>query len=319
MGANIPGKPRIFMPYIGGVGTYRQNCDERRRQGLRGVHAHSRVGRWAAGGFEDHIRRRSGICRSAPAVSPPTSPPAPPSTIARRSDPVENYAALRDAGFYGLNVPGRARRRRGRVAGLVARRRGAGPGLRLDRAVLQHAPLRRRADDGEPARAARRPRNDWRRWWSPRASSSAATSPSPRTSGLVGTPVPLTRARRVDGGYRITGRKAFASMIAVADYVMVLARPGGGRLADGGACSCWCRPTRPDAASTSVWDTLGMRATRSDSMTLDECFVSDDALLVRDGRCRPVPPRRRQLVLGAPTRRSISASASPPIAPSARP
>jgi len=28
MGANIPGKPRIFMPYIGGVGAYRQKCDE---------------------------------------------------------------------------------------------------------------------------------------------------------------------------------------------------------------------------------------------------------------------------------------------------
>jgi cyclohexanone monooxygenase len=28
MGANIPGKPRIFMPYVGGVGVYRQRCDE---------------------------------------------------------------------------------------------------------------------------------------------------------------------------------------------------------------------------------------------------------------------------------------------------
>jgi cyclohexanone monooxygenase len=28
MGANIPGKPRVFMPYIGGVGVYRQKCDE---------------------------------------------------------------------------------------------------------------------------------------------------------------------------------------------------------------------------------------------------------------------------------------------------
>ncbi|MDQ6604372.1 MAG: NAD(P)/FAD-dependent oxidoreductase [Chloroflexota bacterium] len=28
MGANIPGKPRIFMPYIGGVGAYRKKCDE---------------------------------------------------------------------------------------------------------------------------------------------------------------------------------------------------------------------------------------------------------------------------------------------------
>src|SRR5690606_10250552 len=26
MGANIPGKPRVFLPYIGGVGYYRQHC-----------------------------------------------------------------------------------------------------------------------------------------------------------------------------------------------------------------------------------------------------------------------------------------------------
>jgi cyclohexanone monooxygenase len=28
MGANIPGKPRVFMPYVGGVGAYREKCDE---------------------------------------------------------------------------------------------------------------------------------------------------------------------------------------------------------------------------------------------------------------------------------------------------
>ncbi|HEX7790716.1 MAG TPA: NAD(P)/FAD-dependent oxidoreductase, partial [Afipia sp.] len=28
MGANIPGKPQIFMPYIGGVGVYRQICND---------------------------------------------------------------------------------------------------------------------------------------------------------------------------------------------------------------------------------------------------------------------------------------------------
>ena len=28
MGANIPGKPRLFMPYIGGVGAYRKICEE---------------------------------------------------------------------------------------------------------------------------------------------------------------------------------------------------------------------------------------------------------------------------------------------------
>ena len=36
MGANIPGKPRIFMPYIGGVGVYRRICDEVAAAGYRG-------------------------------------------------------------------------------------------------------------------------------------------------------------------------------------------------------------------------------------------------------------------------------------------
>ena len=36
MGVNIPGKPRVFMPYIGGVGKYRQICDEVVADGYRG-------------------------------------------------------------------------------------------------------------------------------------------------------------------------------------------------------------------------------------------------------------------------------------------
>ena len=36
MGANIPGKPRLFMPYIGGVGTYREECDEIVAKGYKG-------------------------------------------------------------------------------------------------------------------------------------------------------------------------------------------------------------------------------------------------------------------------------------------
>ncbi len=36
MGANIPGKPRIFMPYIGGVGAYRKKCDEVAANGYEG-------------------------------------------------------------------------------------------------------------------------------------------------------------------------------------------------------------------------------------------------------------------------------------------
>ena len=28
LGANIPGKPRVFMPYAGGLGTYREKCND---------------------------------------------------------------------------------------------------------------------------------------------------------------------------------------------------------------------------------------------------------------------------------------------------
>jgi cation diffusion facilitator CzcD-associated flavoprotein CzcO len=36
VGANIPGKPRVFMPYVGGCGPYRQECDEVAADGYRG-------------------------------------------------------------------------------------------------------------------------------------------------------------------------------------------------------------------------------------------------------------------------------------------
>jgi cyclohexanone monooxygenase len=36
LGANIPGKPRVFMPYVGGVGRYRYICSEVAKDGYRG-------------------------------------------------------------------------------------------------------------------------------------------------------------------------------------------------------------------------------------------------------------------------------------------
>jgi cyclohexanone monooxygenase len=36
MGANVPGKPRVFMPYIGGVGVYREHCAAVAAKGYEG-------------------------------------------------------------------------------------------------------------------------------------------------------------------------------------------------------------------------------------------------------------------------------------------
>jgi len=37
MGANVPGKPRVFLPYIGGVGRYREKCEEIAAAGYPGL------------------------------------------------------------------------------------------------------------------------------------------------------------------------------------------------------------------------------------------------------------------------------------------
>ncbi len=48
MGANIEGKPRVFMPYIGGVGTYRAECDEIAAKGYEGFRLEGPVRQAAA-------------------------------------------------------------------------------------------------------------------------------------------------------------------------------------------------------------------------------------------------------------------------------
>ena len=43
MGANIPGKPRIFTPYVGGVGFYRRTCEQIVADGYKGFHFEKKV------------------------------------------------------------------------------------------------------------------------------------------------------------------------------------------------------------------------------------------------------------------------------------
>jgi cyclohexanone monooxygenase len=56
MGANIPGKPRVFMPYVGGVQAYKRRCDEIAANGYPGfvmTPAATEPGRAAAMAGED--------------------------------------------------------------------------------------------------------------------------------------------------------------------------------------------------------------------------------------------------------------------------
>jgi len=195
------------------------------------------------------------------------------------SDPLENYAALRDAGFYGLNIPAELGGDDVGLLGwsLAAEELGQGCAstalsFNMHLSVvgpLMESPLVPLATKERLAKMV-----------GEEGTLIGGNFSEPTTSGLVGTPVPLTRARRVEGGYRITGRKAFASMIAAADYVMVMAYPDEATAPTAGMLLL-VPPDAPGRRVEKVWDTLGMRATRSDSMILEDCWVSDDALLFR--------------------------------------
>lgn len=195
------------------------------------------------------------------------------------SDPVENYARLRQEGFYALNVP--------KELG------GWGLGL-LDYAIaaeelaqgcpstalafnmhlcmvgpLMESPLVSADVKQYVARLVVQERKLL-----------AGNLSEPATSALLGTYTPSARARRADGGYRITGRKAFASMIGAADYCIVVVHPDDATAATAGMLLLVPRSAAGRRVD-QVWDTLGMRATRSDALILEDCWVPEEALLLR--------------------------------------
>ncbi len=108
----------------------------------------------------------------------------------------------------------------------------------------------------------------------------------PSTTSLIGERPLSVRVRQVEGGWSISGRKMFASMIEAADHVLVLAYPDGATAPAAGALVLVPR----EAAGRTVhptWDVLGMRATRSDSLVLEDCRVQDSAILYRSDDIRP--------------------------------
>ncbi|HUB12020.1 MAG TPA: acyl-CoA dehydrogenase family protein [Acetobacteraceae bacterium] len=101
----------------------------------------------------------------------------------------------------------------------------------------------------------------------------------PGTTSLIGERPLSARARKVDGGYSLSGRKMFASMLQAADQVMVMAYPDGATNPHAGVLLLVPRDA-PGRRVEANWDTLGMRATRSDSLILEDCRLPDSALLL---------------------------------------
>ena len=84
-----------------------------------------------------------------------------------------------------------------------------------------------------------------------------------------------TRAERVDGGYRIYGKKSFGSLgpmwTRLGLHAMDTSDPNAPKIVH------VFMPRNSAGVSTNeVWDTVGMRATKSDDTVLDGVFVPDD-------------------------------------------
>jgi alkylation response protein AidB-like acyl-CoA dehydrogenase len=88
--------------------------------------------------------------------------------------------------------------------------------------------------------------------------------------GLLST----TKAERVDGGYRLTGRKVFGSLSPVWTrlglHAMDTSDPSAPKIVH-----AFLPRDTPGVSIKETWDVLGMRATRSDDTVLDGAFVPD--------------------------------------------
>jgi alkylation response protein AidB-like acyl-CoA dehydrogenase len=113
----------------------------------------------------------------------------------------------------------------------------------------------------------------------------------PESGGNWGYPV--TRAESVAGGYRLNGRKMFASMAPALDFFLVSATVPG---QDGGAdkVGAFAIPKgTPGLEIVPTWDTLGMRATASHDLRLTDCFVPAMLLVDASPRCTRASPSPR--------------------------
>ena len=106
----------------------------------------------------------------------------------------------------------------------------------------------------------------------------AAILSEPGTTGLLpSTFACATQARKVDEGWRLNGRKGFCTMAQSADVINIFAHPEDS--ADPGtALSFLISPRSEGIRVENNWNTLGMRATRSDNLVLEDVFVPEGAL-----------------------------------------
>lgn len=91
-----------------------------------------------------------------------------------------------------------------------------------------------------------------------------------------------TEARPVEGGWRLSGVKSFGCATGVADEYLVTAKLAGTSTAEGLALF-FVQRDAPGVSERSKWDAVGMRATATHGIVLDDVFVPDAEALALPG------------------------------------
>jgi alkylation response protein AidB-like acyl-CoA dehydrogenase len=193
--------------------------------------------------------------------------------------PVENYAALKQAGLYSLTIP---REFGGQGAGLLgwtlaAEELAQGCPATALTFNMHITALNTIIEDPVFARPTK---ERVARLVVHEQKLLAASISETGTSGLLLAPtfVPTGQVRRVAGGYLLRGRKVFLSMMEGSDYIFLFLHPEEATNPFTVRIFLVPRPL-PGQRVEEVWDTLGMRGTRSNDLVLDDCFVPEDTVL----------------------------------------
>lgn len=109
----------------------------------------------------------------------------------------------------------------------------------------------------------------------------AMTEPSGGTD-LLG--AMRTRARRVDGGWTITGSKVWSTAAAESDHILLLARSDDQVEKRTRGLTLFLVPQPSKGMTLRAIPKIGMRAISSYEIFLDDVFVSDDLVLGEEGR-----------------------------------
>ncbi|MFI2242266.1 acyl-CoA dehydrogenase family protein [Streptomyces chrestomyceticus] len=130
---------------------------------------------------------------------------------------------------------------------------------------------------------------------------------------VVGALAPVGTAERAPGGWRVRGRWPYVSGVGHSDWALVCAR-----LASGGSGACFFAVPRDAYGIEDTWFNTGMRATGSNTLTLDEVFVAETHAVALDVLTAGQAPEAEALCHRTPLKAANGLTLTAPLLGAAR-